>query len=108
MAEQPKDPRGAGARVQEAQEVAQSCAACGHIRGALESEQRCARCGAEPATWTEAAVTPGPADAAEPAVGQPLPVAPLSEAQGDPANPISIAPPGTEGYDVNPELRVRY
>jgi hypothetical protein len=88
--------------------VAQSCAACGHMRGALESEKSCGGCGADPATWLTAEVTPGPVDGAEAAVGEGLPGTEVEQTPNEPQAPFATAPPGTEGYDVNPELRVRY
>lgn len=88
--------------------VAWSCAACGHIRGAAEGAARCRACGADPALWNSAPVTSGPVDAVEPAVGDSVDEH-IDRAQAnDPAAVFPTSPPGTSGYDVNPELRVRY
>jgi len=93
-------------RVKRTQDSAWSCRACGHILGDRQSSSRCAGCGAEPAHWTEALISSEPIDAGEPSVGD--------EARdevpqrNDPAGLFAISPPGTEGADINPELRVRY
>lgn len=88
--------------------LAWSCAACGHIRGVAESEFRCVRCGAEPALWNSAPMTAGPADQLAPAVGESTDEHIDPARANDPAAVFATSPPGTSGYSVNPELRVRY
>lgn len=53
-----------------AEAAAWSCQACGHILGSGEPRDACVHCGATPATWSSAPMTPGPADAGERAVGE--------------------------------------
>jgi len=87
------------------------CAACGHIRHRLDSTQRCNKCHADPASWVSAPVEKSPVDDGEPAVGDRV-----DDPESEPAASqvshsssfASTAPPGTSGYNVNPELRVRY
>jgi hypothetical protein len=81
--------------------------ACGHILGDFESSDRCEGCSAWPARWQSAHVEAGPVDAAEPAVGDEAP-APHMGAESRTAGFVATAPAGAEGYDVNPELKVRY
>jgi nucleotide-binding universal stress UspA family protein len=89
--------------------AAWSCSRCGHIRGARESITRCGRCGLLPAAWEWALVEPGPVDAAEAAVGEPIAGdEPALRTTHATAGLFSTSPPGSEGYGVNPELRVRY
>jgi nucleotide-binding universal stress UspA family protein len=95
-------------RQPQAARAAWSCAQCGHILADTESTFVCARCGATGGNWISASMAPGPADAGQPSVGES--VAPdLAEPQTrETLGLFSTSPPGTEGYDVNPELRVRY
>lgn len=89
--------------------LALSCQQCGHILAAHERVQRCVRCGMEPASWDAMPVTPGPVDKEAPAVGEAvLETEEMSSTSQDPAALFGVQPPGTEGYAVNPELRVRY
>lgn len=88
--------------------IAWSCTRCGHIRGNMESSARCSRCGLEPATWDSAPVTGRPADELERAVGESLDGEVGTSRTNDPAGLFPTSPPGTEGYNINPELRVRY
>jgi nucleotide-binding universal stress UspA family protein len=90
--------------------IAWSCVHCGHIRGALESPARCAACGLQPASWMWAPVFRHQPSTAveEAAVGQPVGEEPGSRPANDPVGLFAVSPPGTEGYDINPELRVRY
>jgi nucleotide-binding universal stress UspA family protein len=91
-----------------ASRAAWSCAACGHILGDGESTFGCQRCGATPANWIGATLAPGPVDAGAPAVGEAV-ASDLTETQTrETLGLFSTSPAGTEGYDVNPELRVRY
>ncbi len=95
-------------RKQAAERAAWSCASCGHILGKNESSEYCNRCSATPVQWIGAPITSGPIDLAEAAIGEAT-VPDLSASQTrDPASTFAISPPGVEGYDVNPELRVRY
>jgi nucleotide-binding universal stress UspA family protein len=88
--------------------IARSCEDCGHILGDTESAERCAGCGGHPAKWLSATISSEPIDAGEPAVGE-ASSEPLGyERTNDAAGLFATSPPGTEGYDVNPELRVRY
>jgi nucleotide-binding universal stress UspA family protein len=90
-------------------ELALSCLQCGHILAAHERVQRCARCGMEPASWDAMPVTPGPVDKEAPAVGEAVFAAEeMPAASQAPTALFGVQPPGTEGYSINPELRVRY
>lgn len=89
--------------------MASSCLDCGHIlTEQIEPQSRCIQCGAEPARWYTVPITDGPADALEPAVGEPIAESLPTQQTNDPAGLFSTAPAGVSGYDVNPELRVRY
>jgi nucleotide-binding universal stress UspA family protein len=88
--------------------IAWSCPGCGHIRGAMASEKTCSRCGRHPAIWDSAPVSWAPADALERAVGESVFDEPTGQQTSDTMELFQSSPPGTEGYDVNPELRVRY
>jgi universal stress protein A len=94
-------------RLRPSRDAAWSCRECGHILGGAESTGRCAGCGADPPHWISAPIVHDqPADVGEASVGEEerdeVP-------QGnDPAGLFSTSPPGTEGYNINPELRVRY
>jgi universal stress protein A len=95
-------------RKQVAEAAAWACASCGHILGDAEGRQVCARCGADPATWTSAPLTSEPADAGEPTVGETT-VEDLAPVQTQSASGLfATAPAGVEGFETNPELRVRY
>ena len=95
-------------RREHAQELARSCAACGHLLEPLESIERCAACGAQPASWVTAEITGAPADAGEASVSDAARERLAEERTNDPAGLFATSPGGTEGYDVNPELKVRY
>lgn len=95
-------------RAKEAPEIAWSCARCGHIRKSSEAVDRCSRCGLEPASWNSAPLSAGPADALEPAVGENEEERVDPSRASDPGILFATSPPGTSGYSVNPELRVRY
>lgn len=89
--------------------MAYSCANCGHILNLLtEYSKRCEHCGAEPAKWNAAPMVSGPADQLAPAVGEAVAESLPDERTQDPGGIFATSPPGAEGYDVNPELRVRY
>jgi nucleotide-binding universal stress UspA family protein len=91
-----------------AEHSAWSCAACGYILSRSDSTERCGKCGAQPAHWISAAVAPEPIDAGEPAVGDLERETIATGVANDPAGLFATSPAGTSGYDVNPELRVRY
>jgi nucleotide-binding universal stress UspA family protein len=98
----------APARRVQAERAAWSCAACGHILGDAESTFVCAHCGARDASWNSAPIVPGPVDVEAPSVGESV-GEDLTETQTrETMGLFATSPPGTEGYDVNPELRVRY
>jgi nucleotide-binding universal stress UspA family protein len=88
--------------------VAWSCDACGHILGDGESTETCAGCARTPVRWNAAPIPDGPADQAEPAVADSAGERLAYERTNDPVGLFATSPAGTEGYDVNPELRVRY
>jgi nucleotide-binding universal stress UspA family protein len=88
--------------------VAWACADCGHILRRGDTIERCARCGRAPVRWLSAPVEPGRADQAEPAVADYARDELPPERANDPAGLFATSPAGTSGYDVNPELRVRY
>ena len=91
-----------------ADETAWSCESCGHILVDGEVTNRCQKCGADPVRWIGARLERGRVDGAEPALGE-APATDLSQLQTrDSASTFGLAPAGVEGYDVNPELRVRY
>jgi nucleotide-binding universal stress UspA family protein len=87
-------------------ETAWSCHRCGHIRMAMEPQ--CDGCGMEPAAWDSAPISRSLADEAAPTVGASTDEHVASASANDPAVLFSISPPGTEGYSINPELRIRY
>jgi hypothetical protein len=88
-------------------EIAMSCARCGHIRGALESEKKCGHCGLDPARWNTAPVEDWE-DVTAPG-GYIEPPVPHSETPhgAEPAELFATSPAGTDPGDVNPELKVR-
>ncbi|MCS6911953.1 MAG: universal stress protein [Myxococcales bacterium] len=88
--------------------LAWSCTRCGHIRGDGESGERCVQCGAQPALWNSAPISQEPADAGMPTVGQGPDEHVDTSVANAPTALFSTSPPGTQGYDVNPELRIRY
>lgn len=91
------------------QPMARSCRACGHILDeSTEPAARCVRCGSEPASWFSVPITSGPVDTIAPAVGEAVAESLPEPQANDPAGLFSTAPAGVSGYDVNPELRVRY
>jgi nucleotide-binding universal stress UspA family protein len=92
-----------------ARDIAWSCDCCGHIRDEVEPHDRCLRCGLRPGRWNWAPVFACPADATvEPAVGEAANGLEQAARPNVPTTLFATAPPGVEGYDVNPELRVRY
>jgi universal stress protein A len=83
-----------------------SCRSCGHILAENEDTRRCEQCKESPAHWAAAAMTSEPIDAG---------VAAVSDSGGEhldrgssPSTVFATSPAGVEGYDVNPELRIRY
>lgn len=89
--------------------LALSCRHCGHILASHERVQLCVRCSTEPASWDAMPITPGPVDKEAPAVGEAVfDAVDMPAPSQDPAALFGVQPPGTEGYAVNPELRVRY
>lgn len=88
--------------------TAWSCEQCGHILGRAESSERCGGCGAHPVRWLSAPIEKDRVDIAEPAVGEVDAETVGLERTNTSAGLFAVSPPGTEGYDVNPELRVRY
>lgn len=95
-------------RAQLAAGAAWACADCGRLLSGAESREHCRGCGAAPARWISAPVSSEPIDAGEPAFAD-------SEGEhldqgrnNDAAGLFATSPPGAEGYDVNPELKVRY
>lgn len=91
-----------------AEQTAWACGFCGHILGRFESNQRCLQCGALPARWFSAPLTHGRVDSDVPAVADPEPELLPTERTNAPSGLFATSPGGTEGTDVNPELRVRY
>lgn len=85
-----------------AERQAWACEACGHILRDFETSLRCEHCGARPARWIAAPVDSEPADAGMPAVGE------TTRETVAGGGPFATSPGGVSGYDVNPELRVRY
>jgi nucleotide-binding universal stress UspA family protein len=98
----------APARKAMAENTAWSCESCGHILVDGETTRSCAKCGAEPVRWIGAPLESAPVDSAEPAKGEATAPDLSSTQTRDPVSTFAIAPAGVEGYDVNPELRVRY
>lgn len=90
------------------QKLAWSCARCGHIRSDSETREGCLQCGIYPPRWDSAPVVPGPVDSLAPAVGEGAVAEQSRPNTYSPSELFAVAPPGAEGYDVNPELRVRY
>jgi hypothetical protein len=89
--------------------VAWACAFCGHIRGAFDSRRYCIPCGASPAQWESAPMVENHrADADVRPVSEPEPELLSTEQTNSPSGLFATSAPGTEGVDVNPELRVRY
>lgn len=91
-----------------AERTAWSCNDCGHILANNESTSQCAHCNVTPAQWISAPMAPDPIDAGEPAVGEVDRETVASAQSNEPAGLFATSPGGVEGYDVNPELRVRY
>jgi nucleotide-binding universal stress UspA family protein len=89
-------------------DAAWSCRDCGHILGRHESTSSCSGCGAEPAQWIAAPLSSEPADAGVAAVSDEEREELPSAQRNDPAGLFATSPPGCEGTDINPELRVRY
>ncbi len=95
-------------RSKKVQRVAWSCRRCGHILGGTDAVTRCGGCGLSPGSWWGAPIEPGAADRDVPAVGHAAGDVSDEASSGQRASSISVGPAGTSGYDVNPELRVRY
>jgi nucleotide-binding universal stress UspA family protein len=85
-----------------------SCRRCGHILAAIEAVGRCAGCGLAPGAWWGASIDPGAADRDAPAVGHAAGDVEVEAPATERASSIAVGPAGTSGYDVNPELRIRY
>jgi hypothetical protein len=86
--------------------IAYSCKACGHIRGALEKVS-CSKCGTDPAIWIAARIEEDDEAIARPGSVEP-PAGQVDTPHGSPPSELfATSPAGTEGYDVNPELKVR-
>jgi len=94
-------------RAQLAQGAAWACADCGHILPQSDSRERCHNCGRSPARWISAPVTHAPVDIDEAPVGE-VEREEIGRDQSNPTSLFATSPGGTEGYDVNPELKVRY
>ncbi len=91
-----------------AEVAAWSCQECGHILGASEPHDACVHCGATPASWISAPLTPGPADAGEPTVGEAVSEEANAPQTQSSTGMFATAPAG--GYDrsePNAEIRVR-
>ena len=89
--------------------VVWSCYFCGHIFGLLDSRRHCAHCGATPARWLGAPMVENHrADANVPSVAEPEPELLPTEQTNSQFGLFGTSPPGTQGLDVNPELRIRY
>jgi nucleotide-binding universal stress UspA family protein len=95
-------------RAQLAAHAAWACRDCGHMLGVGDSRDRCNACGNSPARWISAPVTAEPIDINEPAVGEVDGESLSPSRTNDPAVLFPTAPAGVEGYDINPELKVRY
>lgn len=91
------------------QRLARSCMDCGHILNEyVEPPTRCVRCGRESARRFSTPLCQGPVDVLEPAVGESMAESLPVQQTNAPAGLFSTAPAGASGYDVNPDLRVRY
>ena len=91
-----------------AKEVARSCEACGYMLEPGHSLERCSGCGVSPVRWLTAPVLHGPIDFGENTVGDGAEDRLPYERTNDPTGMFATSPGGAEGYDVNPELRIRY
>ena len=87
--------------------AAWACSACGYIL-AGEPTEVCGECGASPVRFITAPLLKEAADAAAPAVGEVDAERLSCERTNSAAGLFATSPAGAEGYDVNPELRVRY
>jgi len=86
-----------------------SCSDCGHLYKDGEPNGSCAQCGSRPARWISATIEAGPVDIAEAPVGEPLEEMTERNANNQSTQGLfSTSVAGVSGYDVNPELRVRY
>jgi hypothetical protein len=85
-----------------------SCRRCGHILANIEAVGRCAGCGLAPGSWWGASIPRGAADRDAPAVGHAAGDVEVEAPATEHASSIAVGPAGTSGYDVNPELRIRY
>jgi nucleotide-binding universal stress UspA family protein len=91
-----------------AERAAWACGFCGHILGDLESKQRCMQCGVFPARWYSAPITHERIDKDVRPVADVEPEVLATERTNAPSGLFATSPGGTEGTDVNAELRVRY
>jgi len=91
-----------------AHRAAWSCSECGHILDKRENTEKCTGCGIQPVRWLSAPITHDPADIDEASVadseGDHLTQSQSQSTQGSMVTSVG----GTQGTDVNPELRVRY
>jgi nucleotide-binding universal stress UspA family protein len=94
-------------RAQLAAGAAWACADCGHMLAPGDSRERCRHCGHAPARWISAPLSSEPVDAGEAAVGE-VEREEVGAGQSNPTSLFATSPGGTEGYDVNPELKIRY
>jgi len=93
----------------ETQKVAWACSFCGHIYGAFDSRNHCAHCGATPPRWISAPLIENHrADTDVPHISEPERELLPTEQTNSPSGLFATSPPGTQGVDVNPELRIRY
>ncbi len=90
-------------------DLAWSCSDCGRLLTVELLPDRCPGCGSRPARWSAAAVAEIAADSEGPAAGESVGDETQLETRSVAgAAPVNVSPPGCSGYDVNPELRVRY
>ncbi len=91
-------------RTEATDNTAWSCRDCGHIVTNFESTIRCGQCGAEPPHWNSAPISAEPIDAGLPSVSDGA----REQVSGGSSAGVATSPAGSDGGDVNPELRVRY
>jgi nucleotide-binding universal stress UspA family protein len=89
-------------------DAAWSCGDCGHILTGYESTSRCSECGAQPPHWISAPLSDEAADLGEPSVGDEERDEVDAGQRNSPTGLFATSAPGTQGTDINPELRVRY
>jgi hypothetical protein len=93
----------------EERKVAWACFFCGHIYGTFDSRNHCAHCGATPPRWISAPLVENHrADTNCAHVSERAPELLPVEQTNSPSGLFATSPPGTQGCDVNPELRIRY